>query len=199
MSGLGGLHIAVKIVARNPCPEHGYTHTESEACQGGLVGSTYNEHDMGTRGFSAFLIASVFATATTADIKDTSNTSRTVTANAVTSAIKLMAGDGTTAPVFSNYQIQDSGAAGSPVLAGDAPIAATVNNTITDNSSNGTFTITGTFTNTSGANETYGNIGISLVALTWTFMVAHDRTNGASGYVVSAAGTVAVTYTITVS
>ena len=199
MSGLGGLHIGVKIVARNPCPEHGIVHMESDACQKGFVGENYKEYDMGLRGFSAMLIANVFKTATTADIKDTSNVSQTITANSAVTTCQLVAGAGVTAPVFSNYDVQSTGIAGDPTFDGNSPITATVNNTITDNSSNGTFTITGTFTNNYAGNETYGNIGIYITNSVSTFMMAHDQTNGGSGYVVSHLGTVAVTYTITVS
>lgn len=196
MSGFGGLHLGVKVVARNPCPEHGFVHAETDACQKGFIGKSYKEYDMGIRAFSALLIANVFNAATTSDIKDTSNATHTISANTATSAVGIRAGSGVTTPVFSNYVIETP-LTNSP--AGTGLIAATVNNTITDNSTNGTFTITGTLTNGTAGNLTYGNIGIEVTAATFVYLVSHDQTNGASGYVVSASGTVAVTYTITVS
>lgn len=214
MSGVGGIHVGLKIVARNPCPDHGYTHWEganvtggvdpSEGCKGGFVGESYKEYDMGLRGFSAMVIANIFNHVTTADIKDTSNTSQTIAANTATTSVNLVAGDGVTAVQYTDYQIQGTGGATDPTFNGDSPIVASVNNTITPLPgggpyTSGIFTITGTFTNSSLGNETYGNIGITITNATSTFIMAHDRTNGATGYPVSPSGTVAVTYTVTVS
>jgi hypothetical protein len=212
--GVGGIHIGLKIVARNPCSEHGYPHWEganvvgnldpSQGCKGGFVGENYREYDMGLRGFSAMLLANVFNKVTTADIKDTSNTSQTINPNTATTSVHLVAGDGLTAVQYTNYQIEGTGGAADPTFNSDSPINATVNNTITPLPgggpyTSGTFTITGTFTNSSLGNETYGNIGITITNATSTFMMAHDRTNGGTGYPVSPSGTVAVTYTVTVS
>lgn len=193
-TGLGGLRIAVEVVARNPCPDHGKVHAANDFCQKGLVGRTLDEHDMGLYAFAAALIANVFDTANTAtSVPDTGDTSRSWAANSATSALQLVAGSGVTAPSFGDYQVQTQLA----TTSGTA--AAVVGTTITNNGTNGTFTITGTFTNGTGSNATYGNIGIYLTANAFVFMVAHDQTNGGSGYVVSATGTVAVTYTVTVS
>lgn len=149
---------------------------------------------MGLNQFSGLLIANIFATSTATNaMKDTSAALHTVSANTSTSLVTLVAGSGVTAPTFGDFVIDTaiSGSSGS--------ISATVNNTITNNVTNGTFTITGTFTNILGVNTTYGNIGIYVTAGGNIYMLAHDQTNGGTGYVVSPAGTVAVTYTVTVS
>jgi hypothetical protein len=196
MSGLGGLHFGVRIVVRDPCPEHGFVHTDTDTCQKGFVADNYKEYDMGLANFSGFIIANIFDTATAGSgvqMTDTSNATHVVSANTATGTIDLGAGSGTTAPTFIDYNIQTQLASTSGL------IAATVSNVITNNTTNGTFTITGTFTNSTGSNATYGNIGILVTAGGNVYLVAHDQTNGATGYVVSPLGTVAVTYTVTVS
>jgi len=193
-AGLGGLRIGLKVVARNPCPDHGFVHTETDSCQKGYLGTTIKEHDMGLYAFAATLIANAFATNNTAtSVPDITNTNRSFNANSAVSAILIVAGSGVTTPTFGDYQIQTQ------IASSSGSISATVNPTITNNTTNGTFTITGTFTNSTGSNATYGNIGIYATANTFSFMFAHDLTNGATGYVVSPAGTVAVTYTVTIS
>lgn len=194
MSGLGGIRLGLRIVARNPCPEHGFTHTDTDVCQKGFIGENYIEHDMGLYAFAAALIANVFDTANTASsVPDTSNTSRSWAANSAMSALSLVAGSGVTTPAFGDYVIDTA------IAGGSGTATPTVGATITNLTTSGTFLITGTFTNSSGSNKTYGNIGIYVTANTFVFMLAHDLTNGGSGYVVSNLGTVAATYTVTVS
>jgi hypothetical protein len=160
-----------------------------------LVGKTYDEHDIGLHNFAVYLITNIFDAASAANSgKDTSAGLHTVSANTATTSVHLGGGAGLTAVTFIDFNIETENTGGS-----DSPIVATVNNTITDGGVSGTFTITGTFTNNSGGNETWGNIGITITNAVGTFLVAHDRTNGAVGYLVSPLGTVAVTYTITVS
>ena len=194
MSGYGGLKIGMEVVARNPCPIHKLTHTQDDECQMGFVGKTYDEHDMGLYAFAASLIANVFNQSNTAtSVPDTGNTSRSWAANSAVSALSLVAGSGVTGPTFPDYVIDTA------IAGGSGTATPTVGTTITSLGSSGTFLITGTFTNSSGSNKTYGNVGIYVTANTYVFMLAHDQTNGASGYVVSNSGTVALTYTITVS
>ena len=69
--------------------------------------------------------------------------------------------------------------------------AATVNTTLSSN----TFTITATITNGGTANITYKEVGLANTIATFQFLLAHDQVNGGTGYVVSASGTLAVTYT----
>lgn len=194
--GLGGLKIGLKVVAHNPCPEHGFAHTETDACQKGYIGTTIKERDMGLYAFAAALIANAFGTSNTASsVPDITDTSRSFAANDAITAVKIVAGSGTTTPAFGDYAVE------SQLATTSGSITATVNVTITNNTTNGTFTITGTFTNSTGSNATYGNIGIYAVETNGphTFMYAHDLTNGSSGYVVSPSGTVAVSYVITIS
>ena len=193
-SGLGGLRFGLKVVARNPCPTHGVVHTDTDVCQEGYVGQSYNEHDMGINQFAVLLITNIFATASATNAAiDVTGTTHTISANTATSAIVLAAGSGLTAPVFGDNAIQ------SQLASTSGSISATVNNTITNLTSSGTFTITGTFTNSIGTPQTYGNIGIEVTAGGNTYLVSHDQTNGGTGYLVSPSGTVAVTYTVTVS
>jgi hypothetical protein len=197
MSGLGGLHIGVRIVARNPCSEHGFTHTDTDTCQKGFIGETFKDPDMGLYAFAAALIANVFDTNNTAtSVPDTGGTSRSWAANSATSSINIRAGSGTTTPTFGDHVIQTP-LTNSP--AGTGLISATTGTAITNNTTNGTFVITGTFTNGTVGNLTYAEIGIEATANTFIFLLSHDLTNGATGYIVSPSGTVAVTYTVTIS
>jgi hypothetical protein len=218
MSGFGGLRIGLKIVARNPCPEHSYAHWDglkggqpdsNAGCQGGLIGITNKEYDMGTGNFTSMIITQIFNTPTTGTpMTDSTGTAWDGTALMTPGTFEIGAGTGTTAPSADDYIIESEIVTGIPNP--DSPTAALITGTVTrlpvigPPYTSSITTITGTFNNTSLANETYGNIGIyvilaSLVAGPTYFLLAHDQTNGAAGYVVSPAGTVGVTYTITVT
>lgn len=176
-----------RVVPRCDCPK---------------VMSAHNviENDLSTKNFCAILMSSMFNTAiVTAQIYDTSDMTHTMAAGKVGSAIQIVAGSGVTAPNASTdyvIQTQLAGADGAvtPTYVGTASANGTIN---TSTSSTTTFLIVGTMTNSTAGNETWGNIGIYGTFDSNVYLLAHDQTNGGSGYVVSASGTVGVTYTIT--
>jgi hypothetical protein len=224
MSGTGGMHIGLDIKVFEPCPIHQtpdktqkktmvvkqarwpFFHIEKRRivpqCDCPKVMSAHNfiEHDLSTKNFCGILMSSMFNTAiVTAQIYDTSNTTHTMAAGKVGSAIQIVAGSGVTAPNAGTDRVVETQLAGSdgaitPTYVGTASANGTINTTT---SSTTTFLIVGAMTNSTLGNETWGNIGIYGTFDSNIYLLAHDQTNGATGYVVSASGTVAVTYIIT--
>lgn len=107
--------------------------------------------DLVTAQGAAFLISNVLDTAQS--IQDTSNTARAIGANTATGTIQIVAGTGTTAAAVTDYnlQAQSSGTSGY--------VAASVGNP-TESGTSGSFTVTGTITNSSGASITYSEVGV---------------------------------------
>jgi len=207
MSSAIGVGVSMRLVARNPCPKHKYAHWDGQnkegkydsrnSCKGELIGVT--EHlmtDMALKAFAQFILTNILATAET--ITDTSGSGQSVIAN---DAIKITAGipqvwiyagsDVASAPAFTDYVLVSPI---SNVPAGTGIIIATIG-AIASN----TFTVTGMLTNGTAGNIVYGEVGIVIEedANSWLFLITRDQTNGASGYTVSPAGTVSVTYTVT--
>jgi len=139
-------------------------------------------------------MANCFDFATTGTpVNTTANTAEDITANSAVSAVTIMAGSGTSAPnAATDYVIQ------SALPGTDGSVAASCTAAFTSSTASLTaFQLTCTMTNAQVTPETYGNIGIYITAGGHTYMLAHDQTNGATGYPVSPSGTVVVTYTIT--
>jgi hypothetical protein len=224
MSGIGGMHIGLDIKVFEPCPIHQtpdktqtktlvvkqarwpFFHIERRRivpqcdCPKVMSNHSYQEHDLSTKNFCAIIMSAMLHTAiVTAMVYDTSNATHTMAADKVGSAIQIVAGSGVTAPNAGTdraIETQLAGADGAvtPTHIGTATADGTINST---SSSTTTFLIVGTMTNSTAGNETWGNIGIYGTFDSNIYLLAHDQTNGATGYVVSASGTVAVTYTIT--
>lgn len=222
--GTGGLHVGLDIKVYDPCPIHQtpdkfrtkilvtrrkswpFFSIRSQrivpqcACPKKLVAHSYNEHDMSLKQFCAILMPNIFNTALVINqAYDTSGSSHTISANSATSALQIVAGSGTTAPNASTdvaIQTQLAGADGAvtPTHVGTASADGTLNST---GASSTTFLVVGTMTNSTLGNETWGNIGLYITIGGNVYMLAHDQTNGATGYPVSAGGSVAVTYTVT--
>ena len=218
------MHIGLDIKVYDPCPIHQtpdktrtktlvvkqarwpFFHFERRRvvpqcdCPKVMSAHSYQEHDLSTKNFCGILMSSMFNTAiVTAQIYDTTNTTHTMAAGKVGTAIQIVAGSGVTAPNAStdykiDTQLAGSDGAVTPTYVGTASANGTIN---TSTSSTTTFLIVGTMTNSTLGNETWGNIGIYGTFDSNVYILAHDQTNGASGYVVSASGTVQVTYTIT--
>lgn len=224
-----GLRIGLKVVVRGPCPTHVDPLKVREGsywkkrfvttkrwpffgfkwfyelpqcdCEKPLVGIYENPDDLGTTNFTNLTIMNIFDSASdTNALTDITNTTHTGTANSATSNINLHMGAGTTAVAPADYQIE--------VGAYDwSTIAATVHNTVAIAGATSFYTITGTFTNSTLVNKTAGNVGLELDSNVdgggaATFLASHDNINGSGGgggYVISPAGTAAVTYTITVT
>jgi hypothetical protein len=214
--GHGGLIIGIRVEVRDPCPIHGHGVWKTRviriarwpffvikrqfevpkcACEKPLVGVYDNPNDLGTTNFTGLTICNIFDTATASsgvEMKDTSGSTHTaVGPNAATSAINLALGDGVSAVAPADYAIQTSYAWGT--------VAASVGTAITVAGSTSYYTITGTFTNSSGSNQTAGNVGLEVTCGGNVYLVSHDNINSLTGYVVSPSGTVAVIYTVTVS
>lgn len=214
-----GLHVTLKVEVRDPCPIHvdsneNYWKTRVVKiakfpffafrkvyqlpkcdCLKPVKYSFIDEFDLGTENFLNFVIMNIFGTNSATDaLTDITGATYTGSANDALGTINLHMGAGTTTVTVGDYQIQ----AGSYDW---STVSATVGNTITNNTSNCTSQITGTFTNSSGSNQTAGNIGIEATDAnnTAVFLLAHDNINSNTGYIVSPSGTVAATYTITVS
>lgn len=140
-----------------------------------------------TQAFALFTQNNMLATAES--IKDTGNTSRSLSANSACSAPTIVAGTGTTAAAVTDVslQTQQGGSSGSQ--------AATIN-AYSGAGTSGSYTVTATITNTSGGTVAYAEVGLTIVSATFTFLIAHDVFSALS---VSNNGTLAVTYTFTFS
>lgn len=156
---------------------------EAKDIDGILTGIYDNQYDLGTIQLLGFIATNILDTAES--IKDTGGTIRSITANSANSVINIVAGTGVTAPAVSdfNLQTQSAGSSGS--------ISATVNAP-----SGSTFTVTGTITNSSGSTIAYSEVGIECTSATFVFLLSHDVFTALN---VSNGGTLAVTYTATIS
>ena len=148
-----------------------------------LTGIYNNEYDLGTIQLLGFICTNILDAAET--IKDTGGTGRSITANSSNSAINIVAGTGTTAAAVSDYNLQTQSAGSSGTITG----------TVTAPSGS-TFTVTGTITNSSGGTIAYSEVGIECTSATFVFLLAHDVFTALN---VSNGGTLAVTYTATIS
>jgi hypothetical protein len=217
-SGMGGMHVGLDIKVFEPCPIHQtpdktvrktfvvrqarwpFFHIEKRGvvpqcdCPKVMSGHTEKEYDMSLKQFAGLVMANCFDFATTGTpVNTTANTAEDITANSAVSAVTIMAGSGTSAPnAATDYVIQ------SALPGTDGSVAASCTAAFTSSTASLTaFQLTCTMTNAQVTPETYGNIGIYITAGGHTYMLAHDQTNGATGYPVSPSGTVVVTYTIT--
>ncbi len=187
-----GIHIHLRVVWRNPCPEHGYTHSDDKAkdpnhaCKGGFVGITDKWDDISVTALAGLILNNILNTAQS--VKDTTNTARALSANSAASALTIIAGSGTTTPAFTDYSLTTAISGSSGTVSGTA-------NAISGTS----FTVTGTLTNSSGGDLTYAEIGITVTVATYVFLLTHDLTNGSTGYVISNGGTGATTITFSFS
>jgi hypothetical protein len=148
-------------------------------------GRYHNEYDLGTKALAQLIQSNILDTA--ASITDVTDTARSIGANTACTAPTINAGTGSTAAAFTDYKLQTTST--SYTGNGSYSEAATVN-AISSN----TFTVTGTITNVSGSTITYGEVGMSVTANTYYFLISHDVFTGLA---VSNAGTLAVTYTLT--
>jgi hypothetical protein len=190
-SGRGSLEVTIYA----PCKKHKRPDgipmsTQFCGCKPIITGHT-KTHALQTGQWAQIGIVNMLDGATQT-ITDTSNATHSVTANSAVSAPTLVAGSGTTTPAVSDYKLQTQ-------LSGTSGYTTSVTSggSLTESGSSGTYTITGTITNGSGGNLTYAEIGMTVTIGGNVFLILHDLTNGASGYVVSNGGTCAITYTIT--
>lgn len=188
-----GIYLKCEIEARDFCPVHFSTLCN---CPLNNVRRTENPWDQGVKALLQLMNANIFGSAAgTQTITDIGNTGRAVTINQATTAMTLVAGTSGTAPAFTDYKI---GAPANPQSTASYNTTTITVNAIS-NGPPGTETITGTITNTSGGNLTYAEVGIQVTNSTWIFLVAHDTVNSGTGFVVSQNGTLALTYTATIT
>jgi hypothetical protein len=144
-----GVKVRTKLVARDR--------------NGRVTGVRYS--DMAVIGLAQFIQANILATAET--IKDTGGTNRSISANTSTGTLRVVVGTTGTAPTFTDNALgaQSAGTSGY--------MSATVNAI-----SGSQFTVTGTITNSSGNSITYAEMGETLVAATYTFLLSHSTFTG---------------------
>lgn len=165
--------VKVEIVARD--------------AQGNITGRYENAHDLATLQMAQLVQNNILATAEA--VTDTGNASRSLSANSATSVPRIVAGIGATAAAYNDYALQ------TPTAGTSGYVAATIN-AASGSGTSCSFTVTGTITNTSGSSVSYGEVGITIVCATYTFLLCHDVF---SALPVSNNGTLAVTYTLTYS
>jgi hypothetical protein len=153
---------------------------------GSVTGTYVDEYDLSTKQLAQFIQAEILATAET--ITDTSNTTRAVAAAAAVSAPLIVAGTLTTAATNTDYKM------GAQTATSSGSIAAVINAWGTASSTSGSFTVTGTITNTTGSTVNYAEVGIAVTCGGNSFLLSHDVFTALG---VSNAGTLAVTYTLT--
>ncbi len=197
--GIQGLKLTCRIVARDPCPTHRYTHWDGKnvlgetdlngGCRGGFIGESFG--NCSCKAYAQLIQANLHATAET--IADVGNSARSISANSASTAVYVVAGTTAANPAaFTDYALGDG------VTHTDYKSTGNYANTGTVNAISGTaYTITSTITNGSGSSITYKECGLATTVATWQFLHAHDQVNGTTGYTVSASGTLQVTYTST--
>lgn len=181
----------VRVEARDPCPEHGTVDPNRPDCAvcgkpRPLVGVHEKDVDLGTTVLLGIFSANLLATAQT--VNDTTATGRSISANSAVSSPTIAAGTGSTAAAVgdTNLQAQSAGSSGSQAIASVVVSGATI-------------TITATITNGTAGTIAYDEVGIIVTIGGHTFLLAHDAPLTGGPYNVSVGGTLAVTYTGTVS
>ena len=199
----GTLTIRMKVVARDPCPEHGYPHTEEKLadgswideyhdCAGGIVGYQDSD-DLSCNALAQLIQINIMALAAQT-VLTVSNSAQAVSVGDIPSAPVVVAGvHATPAVAFTDYALAD-GTTNTDYHTASAYCHAATINAIASN----TFTVTGTIQNASTA-KTYTEVGIAVTlthsASPYYFLLTHDQVNSGTGYLVSATGTLAITGT----
>jgi hypothetical protein len=187
-----GFKFALHVEARNCCPAHPDHISKGVNCEicgeeRPLVGVHDNQLDLGTIQLLWLMMNNLLDTAASA-VPDTANVSRSLSVNSAATVPQIVAGTGTTAAAVSDYKLQTQATTTSGYVTA-----------VTANPSGSTMVITGTITNTSGGTLAYDEVGIYITVATWVFMLAHDAPLTGGPFNVSNNGTLAVTYTATVS
>jgi hypothetical protein len=126
-------------------------------------------------------------------VKDTSGNTHTVTNNSAVSAPTIVAGTGTTAATVADNAL------GTPVSGSSGDTTSVTVGSLTESGSSGSYTITGTITNSTAAVINYGEVGVTITVATYVYLILHDapiNTSTPYYYPVSPNGTLAVTYTV---
>jgi hypothetical protein len=158
---------------------------------GNITGTYCNENDLITQQFAQFAILNIFNQLATLTVTDTTNTARSIVGTPATiTALTIVGGTGATAASVTDYVIQTAAS----TTGTSSTVAATVNWVVESSGVSGSFTITGTFTNTSGSTITYSELALYVTNAAHLFAITHDVFTGVA---VSNTGTLAITYTLT--
>lgn len=174
-----GLNIHLKCTARD--------------AEGNEIGTSEKDYDTALDNLANYLIVSMLG-GLAATYTALENAAGAPTAILLpTSALWIVAGTDVSGGPFAStdYKLVASmqadvwGKITAPVFAASAPAAG------------GSFTITGTFTNSDAIAHVYGEVGILVTDTTPTlFLLTHDATNTTFGYSVPSLGTLDVVYTV---
>ena len=134
--------------------------------RGRLVSSVWRPYDMTLKQCAQIFQLNVAGIAGPLTVTDTSNTGRSVSAGSSITATQIAFGTGTTPAAFTDYTIQTQVASGSPVT-------ATVNGL-----SSNTFTITASWSNSTGSSVTVSELACYLTIGGHTFAITHDVFTG---------------------
>ena len=198
-----GVRTRLEVTVYEPCSKHKHWVVRSHipkkvplstqycGCAPIISGHSVKEDDLMTGQWAQIAMATILASTQT--VRDTSNATHSVAAGATASTVMIYAGLGTTTPAVQDY-VLTSPQTDTP--AGTGKIAGTVS-AATESGASGSFTVTGTITNGTGANITYTEIGVSCTIATYIYLLSHDLINTTVGYVVSPSGTMACTLTVT--
>jgi hypothetical protein len=174
---LGGFKVALDVVGYEP--------------DGRVVGTYHNESDLITQQWAQFVILQILNQTSTLTVTDTTNTGRSIVGTPATiTALTIVGGTGTTAASVTDYVIQTAAS----TTGTTSTVAATVNWATESSGTSGTFTVTGTFTNSSGSTINYSELCLYVTNAAHTFAITHDVFTAVP---VSNTGTLAITYTIT--
>jgi hypothetical protein len=151
------------------------------------TGRYCNDNDLITQQWAQWVGNNIFGVAQT--IKDETATGRSETAWATLSALTIQAGTSVTAASVTDTALGTI----TPGVSGTC--AGTLSAISESSGTSGSFTITGTITNSSGSTVNYSELGITLNdASAHVFLLTHDVFTAVP---VSTTGTLAITYTIT--
>jgi len=177
----GRMRIKVRLDARDPCPEHGPLGIACGCMP--IRESRQLDADLATKQFAQFIQANILAASQTIKAEDASTNSIGGAVPTVTSAPTIEAGTTGTAATVVDFALGTQ----------TETVAATVN-AYSGSGSSGNFTVTGTIVAT--ADRAYQEVGLRITASTKNYLLCHDTFSTLN---VSNTGTLAVTYTITLS
>lgn len=157
----GRVHVKLELLLRD---------AKGKVCGGGIL-----EYDLTVLQSAQFFVSNQLGVASGLSFKDTSGTSHAQTAQVLSGTPQIEFGTGSTSATWSDFAIQT--AAG-----GTNPVTGTVS-AITPGGTSGTFTVTGTWTNSTGSSVTISELALYVtttagMASNSTFALTHDVFSG---------------------
>ncbi len=154
---------------------------------GNETGRYQDAADLMTQQWAQFAYTQVFGTS--GSIITITGATVSVPVWSTLTALTICAGTGTNAAQVSDTKMQTL----SGTLAGTCPGTLSAFPP-TQSGTSGSFTVTGTITNTSGSSITYSEIGLQMTLGANSYLLTHDVF---TGVVVSYTGTLSISYTVT--